>query len=406
MEDGPAVATVIETRIDCMVSELCEALRSVMDALPGGPHRPQRLARLLNLNKSVSSRVCRALRTADPLAAAHLMPGPEALRVLVSAASRNAVPADVVGAANNAIDAFDELVRREIGDRATLEAIISESLPNAREKFEIANKQAVFKGCSNLRGVRSDVLFTTMIIHPGTDPEAFDLAIIFGMIGLRRLRPGALVQVLTEHLQGGATSDVRQTLDGEHVEGIQGLLLDPYCSHPAPRLSVRTQGARVTYIVDGTNIGPSSAVDLVFAETCPARHRRYKSANDNRTTGACTVIDQPTALMVFDMLLHHEVWPNSQPELRIYDTMMRGLAHPDDASRDMDRLQLHESIEELGTGLRRLRVPDIPNYIEIVQGACGRAKVNPEDLRLFRCQVQYPLYGSEICMVFDPPVRS
>lgn len=394
------VPNQLEHEISQVCQDVAEALRGLLSKLGVGAIRPQGLARSLNLNKSLASRLCRLARAADPLAAAHLMPGPEALRILLEAARQRVEDAAATARLARAINAFEDLIRRELGDRAGLDAVLSEAVPDARQRFEMANKQAAFRAMANLKGVRAEVLLNTVLVHPGTDADAFDSAALFGLLGLRRLRPGALVQLHSEHLDPTGDRVVRRTLDGRPVEGVEGLLLREHCTEPLPTIELRRQGRRLTYLVTNNGVGLSSAVDLVLAEYHRGRFRRHRLAEGARTAGAATVIDQPVAELVFDMFLHREVWPGAEPQLYVYDTVIRGVAHPEDISRTIDRLDLLEFIRPLGWGLHRARAAQVPRYLDMLLYVCRTLSWDPESFRGYRCCIRYPLYGSQVCIAF------
>lgn len=399
------VPSTIEAKIDRVMRALADSLTVVLEELPGSPQRPQELARLLKLNKTLSSCLHKAMRTADPFAAAHLMPGPEALRMFVRAAARKSVDPASIAAAEEAVSAFDQLIRRDAGNRDGLEAIISANLPDARKKFEMANKQAAFKGIANLKGVMMEVYCITYLVHPGEDTEQHDLAMIVGMRGLRRVRPGAVVQVSNRDVGPDAEERVSWTLDGKRVESMDGLLLKQHCSSPLPKLDVHQAGVCARYIIADQAFGPDSAVDLVFAEVRRHTIRRYRRLEGGRTAGVSADVEQPAKMLVFNFLLHEAVWPGCEPELRIYDTIERGSAYPNDPARDIDLLDLAESIEFLGHGPAKFRAVEIPNYPEMLRHVCGKLDWDAEKFRGYRCRIQYPFYGSQVCMVFDPPER-
>jgi hypothetical protein len=399
----PSTTAAIERRIDHVMRTLRASLGAVLASLPGDPHRPQELARLLKLNKTLSSRLSRAVRTPDPLASAHVMPGPEGLRIVLKAAARKGVSAETIAAAEGAVTAFDQLIRRDAGDRGALDAIISDALPHARQRFEMYNKQAMYKAVANLKGATASVNLRTYLVHPGDNPARHDYAMILGLLGLRRLRPRAVAQVSNVHLTANGRTDARHTLDGRPVEGIDGLLLEPYCSLPLSKLVVRHMGSSIHYILEGEQMGPNSGVDVVIAEVNRGFFKRHQLPGGRRRSAGSAEVEQPVKTLIFDMLLHEQVWPECEPELNMYDMVVRGPADPNDPSRDIDRLDLAESIQFLGHGVTRFRVAEIPNYLEMLGNVCGKMGWDPKKFRGYRCRIDYPFYSSQICMVFDPP---
>lgn len=394
----------IEAEIDGVIRSVRESLSEVFKSLPGKPRRAQELARVLAVNKNLTSKVERAVRTTDALASAHVMPGPDGLRTLLRAAAKKGVSRGILAAAERAVDDFEQFIRRELGDRDMLDAIISESLPQARQRFELSNKQAVYKAMGNLKGVVANVHMRTYLIHPGADPERFDYAMILGLLGLRRVRPSAVVRLTNVHMQEMPRDDTRLTLDSQPVEELKGLELTQFCALPPPRIEVRRVGTSVDYVITGDGIGPDSAVDLVLAELDRAFFCRYEPEN-RRRPAAFAEVEQPAKLLVFDVLLHNDVWPDCRPELCVYDTIIRGAADINDPTRFGDRLDVAEAIQFLGHGLARFRAIEVPNYLDMIGHVCEKLGWNPDSFRGYRVAIQYPLYGSQVCMIFDAPPR-
>src|SRR5262245_14452973 len=90
--------------------ELAESLRALVGQLPGAAG-PVALARRLKIDKVLASRVLKALRSPEPLAVIHAVPGPEPLRRLVRSAARVGASDTVVRRCNEAIAAFEGFVR-------------------------------------------------------------------------------------------------------------------------------------------------------------------------------------------------------------------------------------------------------------------------------------------------------
>ncbi|MEP0847581.1 MAG: hypothetical protein HRF50_12295 [Phycisphaerae bacterium] len=397
-------ALSIEMRIGSVGQRLADAFRALVDAMPGGPYRPQELARALGIKKDLSSRVLRASRNKDPVAVVHMMPGPVPLRQLLQAAAEKSIAPEILREGEEAVRQFDLLIRQEAGDRTSLDAIISTCLPDAREKFELFNKQAVYRGMAQLKGVSAEVTLNTALLHPGTDPGRIDGVWIIGSFGLRRIRPSAVVHFCSHRLGPTATTLSTLTLDGEPVQDLHGLLLDAYCSSPRPPLQARRHGATVHYTLDGEAIGPHSAVNLVFAELTPGCLPRYRDAED-RLYGPGSEITTPTSTLIFDVLIHEDVYPGREPALRVYDTAVNGLADMNDPARDIDRLDVAETIQPLGRGPSKWRVSEVPRYVELVRHVFAKVNWDAERFRGYRCKVQYPIYGSQLSLAFHAPER-
>jgi len=381
-------------------------MRNVLDAIPGGPHRPQELSRLLGVSKDLSSRTLNASSKKDPLAVAYLMPGPASLRQLLRAAAKKQVSPSLIEEAEVAVRQFERLIQIDAGDRISLDGIISSWLPDARERFEACNKQAVFRGMAQLKGVMADVGVTSAVIHPSEDGESVDGVWILGSLGLRRIRPGAPIRFWSGQAGPDAQGTRAFTLDQKPADGIEGLMLEPYCSTPTPRLEVKREGNSIHYVVPCDSIGPTSAVDLFVAEVTPGCMSRYKPEQSPRVCGPTSAIAFPVRTLVFDVLVHEAVFPGREPSLRVYDTARGGIADINDASRASDLLEVSESIESLGWNAATFRASEIPQYAEIIDHVCERMGWDGRKFRGYRCRAQYPVYASQFSMVFEPPSKA
>jgi hypothetical protein len=354
--------------------------------------------------------VLNATRQKDPMAVAHVIPGPEPLRRLLRAAARKGVDAQLLREAEEAVEQFDRLIRHEAGDRSGLDAMISAWLPEAREKFELLSKQAVFKGMSQLKGVAEDVHFSAQILHPGDDGDHLDAARLHGDLGLRRVRPASVIKFRAVNLEAPISDEPKppsgpRTLNDTPVEGLEGLMLEEFCTAPPAQFEVRQEGDALHYTLGGDGVGPNTAVDVIFAELSRCSLARYRPSQKSLRKGVFVAIDTPVRSMILDVLLHEDAYPGCEPTLGIYDTAVKGLGHPDDSGRELDRFDVGESIQFLGRGVGKFRAAEIPNYVEMLRYVCGKMGWDGEKFRGYRCRVEYPIYGSQICILFEPPKR-
>jgi hypothetical protein len=384
-------------------SELARAVRAVIDAVPGGPNGPADLARTLGIDKVLASRLLKAARNRDPMAALYHMPGPDPLRRVLRGASSRGVPKELLAGAKQAVDQFETLIRREAGDRSALAAMISAWLPEARAEFELRRKQTAFRAMSELKGSAMETSLATVVLHPSEDQTHLDVIWIFGLFGLRRLRAGCTVRFASRRLTRDDAGRLPRTLDGVPVDGFDGLRLEEFCSSPPAKLRVERTGEVVHYTLGDDAFGPRSATDLVFVEVNRAELGRYIPASEGRRRYVFAEVSTPVRLLVFDALLHEDVFPGVDPGLYIYDTAFEGVADVNDRARDGDRLDLRESIQPLGQGIARFRTTEVPRYAELLRHVCSKLGWDGERFRGYRCRIDYPIYGTQVAMAFEAP---
>jgi len=404
--DAPAAPTrgaALEIEIARTGEQLLTELSAVLDALPDTPQGPQMLAKRLGVDKVLASRVLKAMRSPDPMSVIHRIPGPEPLRRLLKGIARQGVEPQLIDAAQHAVDHFEHLIRNEIGDRSALDTIISAWVPEARREFQLRRKQSAFKAMSQLKGAQAQVIQATVILHPSDDGAHLDIAWIQGLIGLHRSRPGAGVKLVTRRLAPAESDRQPVSLDGKPITSHKHVQIPEFCSSPLPELDVEKIGEVVHYTLADDGFGPRSAVDLAFGEVNYRELRRTVPVGSGRKAHMFAETSTPAKVMQFDVFVHEDVYPNSDPAVRVYDTSFEGIADVNNPARDIDQLEVVEQAEPLGTGLVRARSSDVPRYTKLLQYAFDSLGWNAGEFRGYRCRIDYPIYGSQVTLIFDPP---
>lgn len=394
----------LEHRLSRNAEQLRAALADVLDALPLRVQKPAELERTLKLDRSLASRLLRSVRLNDPLASLHRLPGPHGVRLLLKAAAKITENSELIDRAENALADVERLVVTELGDWKALDVALSGWLPEAREQFELVNRQAAFRAMSNIKGVTADAEISITLIHPDSTKAGWvDRAGITGLCGMRRLRPGAPMGLLHGSSIAPPPGTERLSLDGQPIDPLHGApLLREFCCAPLPQFEVQVKGDIVHYMLEGDGLGVQSTVDLYFADVMRGRYPAARAVSPRPATPGA-VIDIPVKTLIVDVLLHDNVWPDVEPELRMYDTAGRGIANPTDAARDMDRIDVLDSIQSLGTQVSRFRTKDVARYSEMVRFVCDKLGWDSERFRGYRCRVDYPVHGTQVSMIFEPP---
>lgn len=406
--DAPGVGSNLEPLARGVGARLLESLGALLAAIPGHPHRPQALATRLGVDKVLTSRLLKALRGGDPIEVLAHAPGPDPLRRVLRSARRVGVGAVELDAARDAIDAFEGLIRDELGDRSALATMVAAWLPAAREEFELRRKQAAYKAISQLKGVTANLDASAVVLHPGASGDRLDVLWCMGLFGLRRLRPDARVKFATRRLgtqELNAGPRRPMNLAGIPVDGIDRTRLDAYCSQPTVPLVAHRYGDVVHYTLGGESFGPGSGVDLVFAElnldemSCP------KPPDPPRSGFVFAEVGTPSRSLSFDVFVHEDVYGGIEPELVLHDTAIGGVADPFDPARDIDRLEMIESLDFLGRGLERCSLPEAPKHRRMLEEVFAARNWDPREFRAYRVRIEYPIYGSQVTVAFAVPQR-
>ena len=400
---SPAPSTDLEQRLGAVGRDLERSLSNLLAHLPSAQAGPQRLAAELGLDKVLASRLLKALRSGDPYLVLHQLPGPAPLQRLVRAAAHRGAPEPQVLAAGAAVEAFAELIRSQLGDRGYLDAILAAYVPEARREAELRSKQTAWRALSQIKGVTAELNLSAVLLHPSSDGQHVDIVWVFGLLGLRRLRPGAPVQFATRRFSKEPNARRPSTLDGTPVFDLESLRLNHFCSARPAQLDVHQSGDVVHYRLGGDDFGPGSEVDFLLAEANFREIQRYVPKELGRRGYVFSEVSTPARHLIFDVLVHLDVYPGSEPELAIYDTALNGAADVNDRTRDVDRLDLLETVVPLGTGPARLRAAGAPRYADLLRHVFERTRWDSSRFRGYRVEIDYPLYGSQVALSFDPP---
>jgi hypothetical protein len=122
-----------------------------------------------------------------------------------------------------------------------------------------------------------------------------------------------------------------------------------FSSVQASQISAVRQGQLIQTSVSDLPLGRTQGRghDMVHAHVYKNMHRARRGEG-RPSSGMAAHAEPPAECCVIDALLHDDVWPGIQPEVRIFDTVIRGLAHPDDPSRVGDRLDTVETVQAMG----------------------------------------------------------
>lgn len=400
----PRLSEPLEHRLGHAAERVREALRDVVTEIPVRVQKPSEFQRVLKLDRSLSSRILRALEYQDPLASLHRMPGPHGIRLLLKAAMKCTNNRDLIARAEKLLTELEHLVVSEVGDWKDLNAALCGWLPDVREPFETANRQAAFKAMSNIRGVSAESELSVTLIHPNeSDPNWVDRACITGLCRMKRLRAGAPMGLLHGHSIAPPAGRERLSLENQPIDREHGPgLLREFSTSPTPKFEVVVDGDTVHYLLQGSGVGLNSMVDLLFADVTRSRYPAHRDVRKQPASPGA-VIDVPVKTLIVDVLVHDEVWKNVEPELRMYDTAGRGLANPTDDSRRLDRRDVLESIQYMGTRVSGFRTKEVARYVDMVEHVCDKLGWDSTRFRGYRCRVEYPAYGYQVALIFDPP---
>lgn len=404
LDPGNAGPERLEERLRTVGAALADALGALLEAVPGSPHRPNPLARTLGVNRAVTSRLLAAVDRGDPMEVLHLVPGPEPLRKVLAGSGLAADDRRAL-AVEAAVAAFAALIDEEAGTRPALEALLAPHLPGAAEKLELSSRYAIHKGMTQLKGVQAELWIGAAVIVPSTeDPERLDLTWLTGAHAMHRLRPGVDVRFSYRAQRGSAPPGAAEPMPEPSL-----LSLEAFCRYPVARLETHRTDGTIHYTLRDDLLGPRGKADLFVVDHHPAAMRRYGDDEDHAAgrarTGLFVEPAIPSARLVFDVLLHDDVFPGAEPELVVYDTNYNGVANVNDRSRDLDRVATTDHPELLGHGLERFGTAELSTYGPMLAHLAAHFGWDGDRLRGYRVEQAYPVYGWQVTVALQQPRR-
>jgi hypothetical protein len=361
-----------------------DALRTVIRKSPAAGLGPLELSRALGVDKSLASRLMTALRAGDPLTTLSALPGTVPLRDFVRAARQKGADRKASDAAERELVAFDQALERTFGTRTRLDAALSDALPEMRRKHQETARQSVFRGMTLIKGISIDTASVTWLVHPcPDDPERTDSIVVVGFLGVRRLRPSATVRFMGRYAGARPQQGAR--------------LLREFCRPHNISIDSRQVGNADVYEISTGLISGDSAADVFLTETIANCGPRALGLGAEPLILGDSVA-HPYKRLTLNVLVHRDVWPGCSFELEAYDTAMR----LGERRNPADRLFLEEAVRNSRVSATALRSSPVPGYESLLRSCTSGRPLDLEDLQMFSADVVYPVYGSEVLMVYDP----
>jgi hypothetical protein len=339
--------------------------------------RPQDTARRVGLDKSLSWKLSRIVMEEDAVSTVPLLPGRAGLNIALRGFSKAGASSVAIERLESAIAEFDRMVELHCGDRETLEMMLGHlhrDRVQAAAQDEVHRRKA-FQGNSAIWGAQARAQICAHFVAPSTDdPDLCDIALVTGLIDLRRLRqdvPWAISTLRRYHDDGSALKrPVIEPIDTRVQRDQVPLMLD-FCSHPLPEMRIapepappgKCDGFTRHEIVEG-QVGSTAACTAISGFITRGDWSRWRTEHDDVSEFVVTLVT-PAELLIHDLYLHSDLRLDHPPEAALYSAMPSGPVFPD-TSRARGLLPSREMVVELGSPPASI-VPEFPQYLEMVE---------------------------------------
>ena len=381
-------------RIEGMGHELRGLLEPILEEVGGVPPRPSRLIRTIGVDKSLASRLVRAVRADSDAEFMHLVPSPTGLRILRDHADGAADPRGIAEF-DAAIDRFQELLDGTPGGRDSIDAHISESSREVREKREHVAKQASFKSMSFLLGHYCETLVTSLFLVPAANGRTIDAIEVHQRLGWRRMRPSKPIGLLSVF----APPEDEPPEDSTWVESLGGLgattpmdfLMPEHSSDPLPAPNVVVEESVMTLVLAGD---PSLHAPTQLTSAFRIRNGWPLEAASDHDAVRGYVLNVPCRTLVRDLFIAEGLHPGAIPHVSFQVPNPGGstkVPAGDEEEPHFSLLDLAAPIEQLPAGRRGFEVPGVPAQRDAIEDALDRCGHAATSFRGWRCTMPYPV---------------
>jgi len=385
----------LDGRILRVARALQEAFAALLEAAVGPSPRPARLVRELSLDKSLAGRLVRSLRSGSPMHLIDLIPSPIGLRMVVDATASKGVEQSLLDPARRAIDQFERLLQEVPGGRNSLDALLSTTVPETKERTEKSAQQAVYRAMTQLLGLHCEAVTSAVILQPAASGRFADAIDVQHRAGIRHLRPNTPVAV---HSALYGTEDAGagprlETLRGEPPErSPRTFLLPEFCTRPLPPLREYHDGPHSILALDEARLTLHEPVTITtaflvrdgfLADAQPEAEEEWRSY----------LLACPSKLVVRDLFIRDDLYVGALPEVRLEFPLPPGAKrlNPKVVPKRLAELDLSAPIEQLGFGLARAGVSRVPAHGRLLAHVFAEAGWDPARFRGYRCRMGYPV---------------
>jgi hypothetical protein len=353
-----------------------------------------KLARAIQIDKSLASVLVRAVNAPSDRDLLHIVPSPTGLRIL-SEHTKGIASRTATTRLESATDRFRHLLETIPGGRAALDAQISETSRELGWKRENTSKQATFKSMSFLLGYYCELMASSIILVPSEDGRMVDGIEIIRRVGVRRMRSHTTIPLFNFTPWSDQRSDLPETRldpldDDPRGPNPDNLLLRDFCSDPMPAVDVVSEGPSTVVVLPGS---PDAEGTMDFAWAFRLRN----GGPANPTPGVHVLhayfLHMPTRRVVRDVFIADSIYPGAEPFVSWALPGTNQHSHPPGRgqARYYAQVDLEAEFEPIAGTRRPFAVTGMPGHDRLTQEVLKRVGHAKTKFRGWRCTLNYPV---------------
>jgi len=399
---GPsAIVDPFQRDADLVARQIRERFIPVIEARCGGSPRAHEVADAFKVHRKLGWQLWNVAYGEEPLLSLQYMPSAHGIRVWHQAAANCGVADDLLAGLLETATRFEELVSTHAQDRDQFEMMLGACEAQRDEQTDERWRKQSFMGNSYVWGVRAKTYFTLLMLHPSARNGFFDMARVHGLLGLVRTRPNVrwpFAQSVVYSAEDERHPMRAPLLESEATRATGVPLLEPFCSQPLPAVQRRVgqMGMLEDELLPGA-MGETGESTIFTGEALREVAPIYQTEPDENAMFG-TGVRTPSALLIYDHLVHHALFPETERRLRVYSELISPVTRD-----ERDLLPVPEKVEHLGRGGRRLRTAEVPRYQEMMDVICERLGWKLEDFEHYRVRMRYPPMPTAVMVEHDLP---
>ena len=406
----PNTALPFEDECRQALQGLRQALIEAFGEVQVDPARPRQAARDLGVDKNLAWRVSKIVSQPDVFQVVGNIPHQAGVKILCKAFRDAGAQEETLGRVSTSHAAFEGLVERHAGDRATFELVVGGLARGDAQgaALEQARKLA-FRGNAAVWSVQSRVQVSTAFMAPSPDdPEMVDVVHIFGQVDLRRYRTDVRWILSRTSVFDDKELSVRgvdgHALDNGHSNGNAGVvppLIHEFSTQPFPTLDVEDLGHERRFVLPEGPVGRTGELTALFGLVHPALGPRHAQGGD-RFCQMISVCLTPAEHLHFDLFVHDELGWESTPRAAVVGRL-DGEGYNLGSERHANELPFTEQVLDLGHGIAGAATPRMPWYASLVEHVFERLGWDPQAFRASRFEMAYPPMPAQVILYTDLP---